>query len=105
MADKKSVSMTTGIPGIEIAIWYNDVNLRIGSVTWQIDPPGFAARLRVWDSNISDVTPVIDRTEGQGSGAENVPGNYQMVEVVDPELGTYFDFPPNISYTFQVRTV
>ena len=108
MADKKFIRMTTGIDGVEVAIWYNDINLRIGAVTWNIPEPGLACRLRVWDSNISDETPVVDRTEGQGSGSESVPGNYQVVEVsetIDGEPVTWFDLPSNLSYIFSVRTI
>lgn len=105
MASVKAASMTIGIPGVEIVIWYNDANNRIGNVEWTITPPGVVARLRVWDSNISDVTPVIDRTEGQGSGAETVPGNYQMVEVTEPGVGTYMTLPSNLTYAFTIRTI
>jgi len=104
MANQKAASMTIGVPGVELMIWYNDVNLRIGNVEWVVTPPGIAARVRIWDTNISETVPVIDRTEGQGSGAENVPGNYRMVEVVD-ENGAQIILPPNIRYTFTIRTV
>ena len=105
MANQKAVSMSIGIPGVEVMIWYNDVNRRIGAVEWNITPPGIVCRARVWDSNISAVDPVIDRTEGQGSGAENVPGNYRMVELEDPIGGPYVTFPDNISYNFLLRTI
>lgn len=90
---------------VEIVIWYNDVNLRIGNLEWNVVPAGVAVRCRIWDTNVSTETPVIDRTEGQGSGSETIPGNYRMVEVVDPEEGPYLDLPPNIRFTFQARTI
>ena len=104
MANQKAVSMTIGVPGVEVMIWYNDVNLKIGAVEWNIPVPGIAVRARVWDTNISATEPVLDRTEGQGTGAENVPGNYRMVEVTEgPD--TFLDLPPNILYSFQLRTI
>lgn len=105
MANKKMISMRLGIPGVELIIWYNDANMRIGNIEWNIQPPGIAARLKIWDSNVSAETPVIDRTEGQGSGAENIPGNYKLVERVDPEFGPELAFPDNITFSFQIRTV
>ena len=107
MANQKAASMTIGVPGVEIMIWYNDVNLRIGSVEWTIPEPGIAARIKIWDSNISLTEPVVDRTEGQGTDAENVPGNYQMELVQDehePDL-EYYALPSNITYMFLLRQI
>jgi hypothetical protein len=104
MANQKAVSMTIGIPGVEIIVWYNDANNRIGNIEWSIVPSGVACRIRIWDTNISSTDPVIDRTEGQGSGAETIPGNYQMVEETD-EIGTHLMLPPNIEWTFNIRTI
>lgn len=104
MANAKAASMTIGIPGAEITIWYNDDNNRIGNVEWTVMPPGVVCRVRVWDTNVSEVDPVIDRTEGQGTGAESIPGNYRMVEITD-EFGTYLSLPPNIRYKFNMESV
>lgn len=104
MADLKAVSMGVGVPGVEIAIWYNEVNDKIGAVTWEIAEPGIACRVRIWDTNVSEVTPVIDRTEGQGSGAESILGNYRMVEVTEGGE-TFMDLPPNIVYKFEIRSL
>ena len=104
MANAKAVSMTMGIQGAEIIIWYNDVNNRIGAVEWNISQPGIACRVMIWDTNISSIDPIIDRTEGQGSGAETIPGNYQLVEIND-EWGTHLGLPPNIHHIFMFRTV
>jgi hypothetical protein len=105
MANQKAMSMTISEPGVEIMIWYNDTNLRIGSVEWTIPALGIVVRVRIWDSNISATVPVIDRTEGQGSDEENIPGNYQMIEMTDPDVGTYYEFPGNIAYTFLIRQI
>lgn len=106
MANQRAASMTLhAAPGVELIIWYNDANLRIGALEWNIPVSGIVARLRVWDSNVSTTTPVIDRTEGQGSGSENVPSNYRMELVDDPDQGQILEFPPNISYTFNIETV
>jgi len=97
--------MTIGVPGVEVMIWYNDVNLRIGAVEWVIPEPGVVCRAQIWDSNVSETEPVIDRTEGQGNGAINIPGNYRMVIVDDPDVGPGLSLPPNITYSFRIRTV
>lgn len=105
MANQKAVSMTIGISDVEILIWYNDTNNRIGALEWNIPEPGVVIRARIWDSNISTTDPVIDRTEGQGTGAENIPGNYRMVEITDPFGETYLDLPPNISNHFNIESI
>lgn len=105
MANQKAVSMTVGGSVLEIVIWYNDANMRIGNVEWNIPDPGYAVRVLVWDSNVSPTVPIIDETLGQGSGAQTISGNYWMVEVTDPEFGPELRLPPNITYTFKVRTI
>lgn len=104
MANQKVTSMTISVPGVEVCIWYNDVNLRITEVEWMIPEPGIVAWVRVWDSNVSPTIPVIDRTVGQGNGAENIPGNYRVVEVTD-EFGTSYELPENITYSINIRTM
>ena len=106
MANQKAASMTIGIPGVEVIIWYNDANKRIGALEWAIPQSGIVVRARVWNTDVSLTEPVLDRTEGgPASGAENVPGNYQMVEVLDEEGQTNIELPPNIKYQFNIQTV
>ena len=106
MANQKAISVTIGIPDVEVMIWYNDVNLKIGTVEWNMPIPGVVAWVRIWDSNVSATEPVIDRTVGQGTGSESVPGNYRMVERSEPELGlTWYELPENITYTVNIRTI
>jgi hypothetical protein len=104
MANQKYASMTINVPGVEVIIWYNDVNLRIGTVEWIIPEPGIAAHVQIWDSNVDPEVPVIDRTVGQGSGAELIPGNYRLVEVED-DYGTYLSLPDNITYRINIQTL
>ena len=94
----KAIEMTIGIPDVSLWIEYQESNNRILNVQWTIPQPGIAIRARVWDSGVL----VIDRTEGQGSGSMNIPGNYRMVEVTDSS-GTYMDLPPNITYGFNMQ--
>lgn len=105
MANQKLMSMTIGVPGIEIMIWYNDVNLRVGAVEWTLPEPGIVARVQIWDSNVDPDVPVIDRTLGQGNGAETIPGNYRLVEIEDPDLGNYLWLPENITFRFNIQTL
>lgn len=100
MADQKAVSMTAGHPGVEVVIWYNDVNDRIGNVEWTITS-SVAVTTTIWDTNVSSTVPVINRTETT-SGSETVPGNYRMEEVTE-NGDTYMDLPSNILYQFNVQ--
>ena len=90
----KAVSFTTGIDGFELWIEYNAGNLRIQSVNWTV-PDGVQVNAKVWDGGLL----VIDRTEGPGNDSENVPGNYQMVEVTE-NGDTFLDLPSNITFRF-----
>jgi hypothetical protein len=103
MADQKAVSLSPGGPGAEVTIYYNDVNGRIGNVEWLVQAPAVKATITIWNTAVSITTPVIERTEGPGSGAEAVPGNQRMVTIVDPEIGTYIGLPPNIIYVFNIE--
>lgn len=105
MADQKYTSMKISTPGVEVMIWYNDVNLRIGTIEWILPQPGIAAHVRVWDSNVDPEIPVIDRTVGQGNGAELIPGNYRLVEMEDPDLGPYLSLPANLTYHINIQTL
>ena len=93
--------MSIGVPGVELWIEYNANNRRILRVEWTIPEPGIVIRARVWDSG----QLVVDRTEGTGSGSENVSGNYRVIEEID-ELGdTNLVLPPNITHSFQMQTI
>ena len=100
MANQKAVSVQTGITGVEVMIWYNDANNRVGAVEWNIPQAGNVVRIRIWNSNVSPDDPVVDRTEGQGSGAQNVPGNHTMV-LEDGDLV----LPPYLSWIFNIESV
>lgn len=93
-------TMTIGFPGVELWIEYSSVNNRILRVEWTIPEPGVVIRARVWDSG----TLVIDRTEGQGSGSMNIPGNYRVVEELIDGV-TELVLPSNITYSFQMQTI
>ena len=105
MANVIAVEMTTGTPAVRVYIEYNNVNKRINGVFWEIPEPGIVCRAIVWDDNVNPDVPVIDRIEGQGFGAENIPGNYRMVEVEDPGGEFYMDLPLNIRYNFRIESV
>lgn len=103
----KVASMTIGVPGVEVWIEYNPSNLRIQSVQWEIPVSGVVVRARVWDTDVSTIDPVYDRTEGgPSSGAQTIPGNNRLVEVSGlPGEGSYLDLPSNIIYKFNIETI
>ncbi len=87
------------------SLWveWNESNQRIQRLEWDIVEPGIAIRGRIWDSNqLPGEELVIDRTEGQGSGSINIPGNLRAVEVTD-EDGTFWDLPSNITYRLELK--
>ena len=92
--------MSNEVSGFAIWVEYNANNRRIQRVEWTI-PAGIEIRARIWDSG----QLVIDRTEGQGSDSENVPGNYRVVEEIDEVGDTNLVLPPNIIHTFQAQTI
>lgn len=93
-------TMTISVPGCELWIEYQQSNRRVQRVEWTIPPQGVVVRARVWDNGVL----VVDRTEGQGSGSENIPGNYQLVEEVIDGV-TELVLPSNITYSFQMQTI
>ena len=98
----KAFSITTGVPGLEVWINYNAANRRIQTVEWTIPRSGIVVRARIWNAGAL----VYDRTVGgPASGAENVPGNHQMVQVDDGAGGTYLDLPAYLTYAFNVESV
>ena len=97
----KIFAMTMGVPGVEISVNYNAVNLRVTTVDWAIPQSGIVARVRIWDAGIS----IYDRTiGGPASGTENVPGNIRVVEVNEGgEI--FFDLPANITWSINIQTI
>ena len=95
MANKRIFEIKSG--GITlVTIEYNDVNLRVGSAFFVV-PVGITAVVKIWD----DGALVLDTIYQPGSYDENVPGNYQVVEFVDPDDGlTYAHPPPEISWSY-----
>lgn len=99
----KAVSMSIGIEGAEIWLEYNPNNRRILSANWTI-PSGVVVRARVWDKSLPiDEQLLLDRTEGQGDGAINIPGNYRLVEVTE-DSETFLDLPPYLAVSFHMST-
>ena len=97
----KIFAMTMGVPGVEVSVNYNAVNLRVTTVDWAIPQSGIVARVRIWDAGIS----IYDRTiGGPASGTENVPGNIRVVEVNEGgEI--FFDLPANITWSINIQTI
>jgi hypothetical protein len=96
----KIYTMGIGVPGVELWLEYNASNLRILRVEWTIPEPGIAIRAQIWDNDVL----VFDRTEGQGSGSENVPGSYRLEEITEDD-NTYLVLPSNIRYRFNMQTI
>ena len=97
----KIFAMTMGVPGVEVSVNYNAVNLRVTTVDWAIPQSGIVARVRIWDAGIS----IYDRTiGGPASGTENVPGNIRVVEVNEGGE-TFFDLPANITWSINIQTI
>ena len=98
----KSISMTMGIPGVELWVNYLDSNLRITTVEWTLPQTGIVARMRLWNAGVL----FYDRTvAGPASGAETVPGNHRMVEVTEDPWGTHLVLPSYITYSFTIQTI
>ena len=96
----KVFSMTVGIPGIEVWINYNAVNLRITTVEWTL-PSNSIAWVQLWNNG----TQFYNRTiGGPASGTENVPGNHQVVLVDDGYLTPYYALPSYITWTINIET-
>lgn len=105
MANVSVTTMTTGVPGMQVTIVFNNANDRIGDVEWSV-PAGIVVNILIWVDGLL----AIDRTESAGSGSEKVPGNYQVeqVEVYDDELDItyiYTQLPANIEYVFSSQVV
>ena len=74
MADQKLFEVTSG-DGTSIYIEYNDVNLRVGNISFTI-PAGVSAHVKLWNQG----TLVYDQIYPSGFHSENVPGNYRLQE-------------------------
>lgn len=95
MANQKLFEVTSG-NGTAIYIEYNDVNLRIGNITFEV-PVGLSAQVYLWESGLL----VYDNLYPSGVHSENVPGNYRVTEQVDPEDGLINVYPPpEIAWSF-----
>ena len=87
MAIQKFFEITAD-DGIIISIEYNDVNLRVGNITFTV-PAGESAHVLLWDEGVL----VYDAVYGSGMHSENVPGNYRLEEyIVNGE--TFLALPP-----------
>ena len=92
------------VPGTEVWIEYNPANLRIQRIEWII-PPGVVLRALVIDTSLPPGEQILlDRTEGQGNGTINIPGQYRMVMVTD-DPPDYLDLPSNILYSIWLTTI
>ena len=79
----------------------NDANHRLHSVEWSL-AAGHTARVRVWNSD----NLVYDQAYGgPASGTESVPGNVTMVWSDDGSGSFFWDFPPEITYSFNVEKI
>lgn len=95
MANQKLFEVTSG-DGTAIFIEYNDANLRVGNITFEV-PVGKLAQVYLWNDGVL----VYDQLYAAGPHSENVPGNYRVVEYVDPDDGlTYAYLPPEIAWSF-----
>jgi hypothetical protein len=91
----KGLEFTTGIPGFSVWIEYNPANLRISTVSWTV-PAGMALRVKIWFQG----SLAVDRTLGQGTGSESIPGNLRMVSTPDG-----LDIPASLSVEFQAESI
>ena len=95
MANKRIFEITGG-DGTSIYIEYNDVNLKVGSIYFTV-PAGVSAYVLLWNEG----NLVYENIYGEGFHSENVPGNYQVTEYIDPEDGQTYAHPPQeISWSY-----
>lgn len=79
-----------------VRIEYNTVNLRIGSAFFVV-PIGITANVKLWNSG----NLVLDTSYSPGSYEEIVPGNYRVIESIDPEDGAIIiRLPPEIAWSY-----
>ena len=89
-----AIDFEIGVAGFNVWIEYNANNSRIQSVSW-IVPTNVNVEVWIWDSG----SLVINQTIPEGTGSQNIAGNYRMVD-----NGEYLELPPNIIYQFQALT-
>ena len=95
MANQKIFEVTSD-DGTIIYIEYNNSNLRIGNITFEI-PAGKSAQVYLWNAGIL----VYNSLYSAGIHSEKVPGNYKVIEYIDPDDGfTYANLPPEIAWSF-----
>lgn len=93
MATKKAFDIIAGGQSV-IYIEYNDVNLRIGNIVFTI-PIGFTGYVLIWVNGSLAFT----NSYTPGSYSELVPGNYRVIEEIDPDDGSvYALMPPEIAW-------
>lgn len=93
--------MTMSVPGVEVWVNYNAANRRITTVEWTLPVSWVVARVRLWNNGVL----FYDRTvAGPASGAENVPGNHQVVQVTEGG-DTFWDLPPYITWNINIETI
>jgi len=82
-----------------VIVSFNNVNLRLTNIEWTLDiPSGWGVRTEIWRMDVDPVNPAIIR-EDYTDGSENVPGNFQVIEMVDEFLGfTYYAMPPDLRF-------
>jgi len=98
----KAISMTMGIPGVEVWVNYNAGNKRITTVEWTIPQSGVVARVRLWNNG----TLFYDRSiGGPASGTENVPGNHTAVLVDDGIYPPFYALPAYITWAINMETI
>jgi hypothetical protein len=96
--------MTLGNGAAEVAIEYLTSNNKITNIRWSIEV-GYAATVKIWNTDVSTVDPIYQDTYGAGVGAEKVPGNHTVEIVNDPEIGDYLKFPDNLIVEAKIRSV
>lgn len=71
----------TAADGTAIYIEYNDANLRVSNITFEV-PSGISAQVYLWDNGVL----IFDNLYLAGIHSETVPGNYTLEEeIIDGE--------------------
>lgn len=61
-------------------------NNRLSKIYWEMNSPGTGARIKIIRVDIDPAQTVHDQIyTGTSSGSQNVPGNWTLEEVSDPE--------------------
>lgn len=83
--------------GISAWLIYHDQNLRIKQIGWN-NPSDKPTKVWIWEDGALVAETTLDPAS---SGEQNVAGNYQLEEVVDPEFGSFLTLPEGITYRIQ----